>query len=1226
MFGLEQFEHQINSRNVGHGERNFNQPGLNMSAHYKNPTFHPSGPPGAVEQGMGTLNEHPMLGLNMNLNGEQYGFHPRGHNEIHAGGLQQQPMHGFFNNQQPHHGHPHGHHPHAHQHHPHFGGNFSGPDPSASCLHGGRLMGYNSSSMGPQQGFVEGFDPMAENQGAGGEGFGHQRPSNMPEFQHHNSQATNHAVPAPCLPLDQSPNRAASFHGVPSTTSSDAHTLEQRRMPAQAGVETLEYSYPSETPSGHFDMPVFSPSESDAQLPHYGAGRQVPGGNFPGNPAMPRAPGMPGISKVHHQQQHGVFFERFGNTRKMSVGMEPGINARHPLMQQQQQGGLLARQNSCPPAIPRQPPTEASAPNPNLQDNGVMMPGQHNQFEYPIHRLENRSMHPYSDPMFNMQQQPPQHPPNQRLQHFDTPYLNVAKRPRFDFPNNHNPENCATWNSNMHNPPGMENHLSPSAYPGLPGEFTPPVPEGFPPGPPLQHAGPDQQSLQQRQNAAMMIKQMASRNQQQRMRQPSLQQLGHHGDVSQNSMVHGGQVGNMPQPNFERESGGRMANFDSQNPHMAQENTWFPGPHPPGEMLQRRMGTSNVPGEASPHEMNMQQNGSNMLFRPGVNGMGMQEPMRMPGDGHVQALHSPGMQFGNNMGNLSQMQSPGAGVGLPNAPSDRRPPDFPTPPMGAQSGFPFSGANRPGAPHNNPPGVNASPGNYPPQSEFQQGQRSSVSKLGALSLGSFSKTNAKDNMFGQSCLAALSTACQNMIASLGAPNLNVTFNKKSQNEGKRKLSQTEQDINSTNAGAIGNSSSGPEYFQSGASQNSQMPGAGNSNSKPSGQSGTSQPTQGEANLSPNYNMDATPANEGKSATGSGRGRGRRKRDSGHVSPGIFFDKFSSDCGNPVVSPGQQGPPTSAVERGGGTPHDKPLTSPSWGKGSDLLLSDQPDLMSSLDSGIQSVTKSDSSSPHVDFPDDVSTNYGNEDEVSSSSDNNISKPNRSPLVTSSPKIQRGDHGLLNGQKQMGLGMLNNTTSTPDSYGLSSTGGGHPGTPGMERVLTPSSTSTQDEIHPLEILQAQIQLQRQQFSISEDQPLAMKNKKPDCPSQNGDNELVNCVTDGGKNAMSTIDLDSLMAEQHATWYIPNDKSLMEGQEDDKSMAPWEKTKPQNNNKEAQDLPQNKPSAAGQNGSHVQCLSVHCNEDMGESKGRTPVPPWRSLHSDISNRFGTFVAALT
>lgn len=61
-------------------------------------------------------------------------------------------------------------------------------------------------------------------------------------------------------------------------------------------------------------------------------------------------------------------------------------------------------------------------------------------------------------------------------------------------------------------------------------------------------------------------------------------------------------------------------------------------------------------------------------------------------------------------------------------------------------------------------------------------------------------------------------------------------------------------------------------------------------------------------------------------------------------------------------------------------------------------------------------------------------------------------------------------------------------------------------------------------------------------------------------------------------------------------------------------------------AHDLPQNKTSAAAQNGSHLQCLSVHCTDDIGESKGRTPVPTWRSLHSDISNRFGTFVAALT
>ncbi|XP_004544317.2 transcriptional activator MN1 [Maylandia zebra] len=1249
MFGLEQFGSQINSRNPGQSERNINQQRLNMGSHYKGPGFHAGGPPGAVEPGMGPLSEPQMLGLNMNMNGEQYGsFHPRGHSDMHAGsGLQQQqgqgPMHGFFNNQQPHQGHPHGHQPHPHQHHPHFGGNFGGPEPGSSCLHGGRLMGYNNNNgMGPQQGFGEGFDPLAE--GQTGDGFPQQqqqqpqqRPGNMPDFQHHGPPSGNHAVPAPCLPLDQSPNRAASFHGLPSSSSSssESHGLEPRRLPNQGAVEGLEYNFPSEPPSGHFDVPVFSPSESESQLPHFGPGRPVPGGNFPGNAGMPRTPGMPGISKGHQpppqpqQPQHGVFFERFGNGRKVPVGMEPGVNPRHPLIQQQQQAGLIARQNSCPPGLPRPPQAEPGTTNPNILDGGVMMPGQHNQFEYPIHRLENRGLHPYGDPMFNMQQPAPppsQQPANQRLQHFDSPYMNMAKRPRFDFPNAHGGEG---WCG------GMDNHLSPSAYPGLPGEFTPPVNEGFGPGP-LQHPGPEQQSLQQRQNAAMMIKQMASRNQQQRMRQPSLQQLGHHGDVPPGPMVHGGPVGSMPHPGFDRENSGRMPNIDGQNPHVTQENSWFQGSHPPGEMMSRRMGGAG--NESGPHDMGLQQNGAGIMFRPGI---GMQEPMRIPGDGHVQNLHSPGMhsQFSGNMGNLTQMQSPGAGAGHPNAPAERRPADFPAPSMGAQPAFPYGGANRQGPAHSAPQGVSTSPGNYPPQSEFPSGQRSSVSKLGNLSLGNFSKTSSKDSVFGQSCLAALSTACQNMIASLGAPNLNVTFNKKNQNEGKRKLSQTEQDINSSTSNGTG--SAGPEYFQSSTSQNSQMPGTGNSNSKPASQSQT---VQGEASaLSPNYNMDATPCSEGKATTGSGRGRGRRKRDSGHVSPGIFF---SSDNSNPVVSPGQQTPSAGVGERGGGTPHEKQLQSPSWGKGGDLMLGDQADLMSSLDSGIQSVAKSDSSSPRVDFSEDVSTHYGNEDEVSSSSDAggaSASKPNRSPIINGSPKMQRSDHGLINGQKPLGMGINNHTTSTPDTYGLNAgvgtgaSGVSHPGTPGVEQVRTPSSTSGQEEIHPLEILQAQIQLQRQQFSISEDQPLAMKTgkKNGDCPSQNGDNELASCSPDAGKGSMGTIDLDTLMAEQHATWYVPSDKVMMDGSEDDKATGPWEKNKSQNSSKEESELTQSKPGAGApgavgggsSGGTHLQCLSVHCTDELGDSKGRGgPVSSWRSLHSDISNRFGTFVAALT
>ncbi|KAJ7416126.1 MN1 proto-oncogene, transcriptional regulator [Willisornis vidua] len=848
-----------------------------MSAHFKAPAF-PGGGPAAADPALGALGEPPLLGMNMSLAGDAYGFPGRGPAELHGAGMQP-PVHGFFGGQQAHGGS--GGAPHPHQHPPHFGGGF-GPDSGASCVHGGRLLGY-SGALGGQTAFADGYEHMTE--GQSGEGFGQQRPGTLPDFQHHGAGAASHAVPAPCLPLDQSPNRAASFHGLPAAGSSEPHGLEPRRLPAQAGVDSLEYNYPGDGPAGPFELPVFSPSEPEGQLPHYGGGRQVPAGSsFAGAPALSRAQGM-AVAKAHPPQQHGGFFERFGGARKMPGSLEPGASARHPLMQQQQQQqpqppqqppGLLARQNSCPPAIPRQQQTEANAPNPNLQDNGPIMQNQHAQFEYPIHRLENRNMHPYTDPMFNMQHPPPQQPPNQRLQHFDAPYVSVAKRPRFDFPSTPGVERCASWGGGMHGP-AMESHLSPSAYPGLPGEFTPPAPEAF--GAPLPHGGPEHPALAQRQNAAL----------------------------------------------------------------------------------------------------------------------------------------------------------------------------------------------------------------------------------------------------------------------------------KSPAEAKRKLSQAEPDP----------PPAAPDYFPAG-------PAASGGGSGKAAGGAPLLPT--ESSLSPGYALEPVAGGEGK--VGGGRGRGRRKRDSGHVSPGTFFEKFSAaEGGGAGVSPGQPAGPgapggptgTAGAERGGGTPHDKPLTSPSWGKGSELLLAEQPDLMSSLDSGIQSVTKSDGSSPHVDFPDEVSTSYGNEDEVSSSSDNATSKPTRSPLLGSSPKLPRGEHALLNGQKPLALGLLSTSTSTPDSYGLSTTAGTHPGTPSMEQVRTPTSTSAQDEIHPLEILQAQIQLQRQQFSISEDQPLGLKSKKGECAGQNGDSDLGSCCSEGVKGTMSTIDLDSLMAEHNSTWYLPGEKALMEGQEEDKPMAPWEKPKPSNPSKE-------------------------------------------------------------
>ncbi|XP_075755017.1 transcriptional activator MN1 isoform X2 [Pelodiscus sinensis] len=1156
MFGLEQFEPQISSRNAGQGERNFGQAGLSMSSHFKAPAFHSGGP---ADPAISALGEPPLLGMNMNLAGEAYGFHARGHSDLHAGGMQAQPVHSFFSNQQPHHSHPNTHHP--HQHHPHFSGNF-GSDPSASCLHGGRLMSYNNN-LGSQQAFGDGYEHMAENQG--GEGFGQQRSGNMPDFQHHNSGGSNHAVPAPCLPLDQSPNRAASFHGLPASSSSDSHSLEQRRLPTQGGVDSLEYNYPSDGPSGHFDLPVFSPSESDGQLPHYGAGRQAPGGGtFPGTSVLPRAPGMVGMSKVHPQQQHGVFFERFGGARKMSVGMEPGVNARHPLMQQQQQTGLLARQNSCPPAIPRQQQTDANTPNPNLQDNGPIMQNQHAQFEYPIHRLENRNMHPYTDPVFNMQPPPPQQPPNQRLQHFDAPYMSVAKRPRFDFPSNPAVERCTSWNSSLH-PAGMDSHLSPSAYPGLSSEFTPPGPESFAAGPPLQHAGPDPQALQQqqRQNAALMIKHMASRTQQQQQQRlrPGLQPL-HHGD----GLVHAGPVGTLPQAAFERESGARGPGFEPQPPPLAQDSGWFPGPPAPGELLPRRLAGPGLPAEPGPHDMGLPQPGSGLLFRPGVGALGL------AADAHGPALHSPGVHGPFGAG-LAPLQSPGA-------PAERRPPaDFAAP----QAGFAFGASGRPGP----APGASGSPGAFPPAPEFPPAPRAAASKLGALSLGSFAKP-AKESGFGQSCLAALSTACQNMIASLGAPNLHVTFAKKSPPEGKRKLGPPEPD----------GPAPGPDFFPAKA-----PPGPG--------------PT--ETSLSPGFAPEAAPGGESKAAAGGGRGRGRRKRDSGHVSPGGFFDKFPPAESGGAASPGPPG-------AGGSAPHDKPLTSPSWAKGGELLLAEQPDLLASLDSGIQSAGKSDGGSPRGDFPDEPSPAYGHEDEVSSSSDSGLAKPTRSPLLGGSPKLPpRAEHSLLGGPKPLGLGLLGASAPAPDSYGPLGGGGGggggaHPGTPGLEQGRTPTSTSAQDEIHPLEILQAQIQLQRQQFSISEDQPLGLKSKKAECPSQNGDADLNSCCSETGKGAMSTIDLDSLMAEHNSTWYMPSEKALMEGQEEDKPLAPWEKSKPQNPSKEGGDSSPNQAAALPDSAPRQH------HPSLVDFREHSSVHSCRAAHSDMLYWAGSLAAALT
>ncbi|XP_056119112.1 transcriptional activator MN1 [Rhinichthys klamathensis goyatoka] len=1036
-----------------------------MNSNYNSAGFHMKGPSVAVEPMMGPLNESPMQGLNFVSNRDQYGFQTHGHGDMLTMGVQPQHqlhMQGPFNHQAP-----------NHEQHSHLY-----QDSVPSCLHGDRHMGFNSSNAGHPHMFEGGFGQQlaeAQSRECISQQQHQQRMAAMPEFQPHGHPNGNNAVPAPCLPLDQSPNRAASFHGLPSS-SPETHRLEHYRLFPQGRMAGSEHCFPCDPLTGNFDMTGFStPDNSEHKLPYCETGNQVAGGPFSTcNRTGSRGP-MMGGSKVEQQlPQQNVFSDRFGNRGKI----DPGVTARHHLMAQQRPGPV-ARQNPSSPALPRFYHTpDYVASNADVQSGGPMVHVQHGHLDRPIHRLNNHNMHPFGEPVFDVPQlapQPPHHPHLSSL-----PYLNMAKRPRFDLPNGSAGESCSPLSNSLHNRPNLESHLSPSAFPSPMGDFTSHVTDGFPSGPLPLSSGPQQQQQQQqqrRQNAAMIIKQMASRSQQQRMRQPDLQQLSLHGDVTSNGMVCRGPLGSVSQSNFEKKHNNFHGNFDS--PHLPQENSWFPEP-------QQHCRETNT------HALEQAENGHNIIFRQGITSMDMQ------------SLNSPGAHhpFENNVSNPLQMQSPDES----NMQSDRRPAEFGGMAMRRQHSFPPGGPSQQGAPQSNPPGFSSSPGNYPAHPEYLSSQHLSVNKLGALSLGNLNKASTKDSVFGQSCLAALSTACQNMIASLGAPNLNVTFNKKSQNEAKRKAGQVEQDINSSGSGGPG-----AEYFQSNASQNSQTPCSGNNNNNTAtGQSGTGQMAKREAStLSPNDNMES--GCEGKMATGNGKGRGKKRRDSGHISPG----NFSPPCGagNPVVSPSQQGSALSiGLESRGKTP-ERSLVSPSFGK---------PDLATSMDSGIQSVGKSDGVSPCMDYLDEASPNYSTEDP----------RPCRAGVKCNSENRA-----------------------------------GYSDAPCMDQVRTPLSNSGQDEVHPLEILQAQIQLQRQQFSISEDQPMGGKSgKKAECQAGlNGECALATSSPVTGKGSVNTIDLDSLMTEQHATWYVPGNKALIEDPSNDKCLGFWDRARGQSDNKE-------------------------------------------------------------
>ena len=125
-------------------------------------------------------------------------------------------------------------------------------------------------------------------------------------------------------------------------------------------------------------------------------------------------------------------------------------------------------------------------------------------------------------------------------------------------------------------------------------------------------------------------------------------------------------------------------------------------------------------------------------------------------------------------------------------------------------------------------------------------------------------------------------------------------------------------------------------------------------------------------------------------------------------------------------------------------------------------------------------------------------------------------------------------ITNGPKS---GQPNNTVSSSgDSVSTSVTTSG-------DRVDTSSDKSNSEEAHPLEILQAQIQLQRQQFNLSDSRPLPMR--------ESNVRKTNTAVRKTGTTLPGEVDVDVLMAEENSTWYVPSEQSK-------EPEVPWEQTR--------------------------------------------------------------------
>ncbi|XP_077995811.1 uncharacterized protein LOC144449182 isoform X2 [Glandiceps talaboti] len=148
--------------------------------------------------------------------------------------------------------------------------------------------------------------------------------------------------------------------------------------------------------------------------------------------------------------------------------------------------------------------------------------------------------------------------------------------------------------------------------------------------------------------------------------------------------------------------------------------------------------------------------------------------------------------------------------------------------------------------------------------------------------------------------------------------------------------------------------------------------------------------------------------------------------------------------------------------------------------------------------------------------------------------NVTIPSNASIQSAPPLYPNSSIAMSTGAAA-GVYVTTSTVSLPSGTTIQA-----PVNPGYPMVNNNQPT----EAHPLEILQAQIQLQRQQFNISESRPLPYKNAPKAASSSKSK------ASKSGK-AQNPVDVEKLMAEEDSTWYMPNETPK-------EPTVPWEQSK--------------------------------------------------------------------